>query len=138
MTIWICRWRMNTSVTSQYQPRLSSITKIFSRQISQSDCSIQIKLNYINMKYRFFYWTKDKYPYSRHYWKLILCFILFMSLSCFCWSLYCLLVFNLQLLNFPFWYIFKLFLSQNLDQIMSFDLWLSIRKLGPNCYTETK
>jgi len=33
-------------VTSQYQPRLSSITKIFSKRISQSDCSIQIKLNY--------------------------------------------------------------------------------------------
>ena len=45
-TISICRWRMNTLVTSQYQPRLSSITKIFSRRISQSDCSIQIKLNY--------------------------------------------------------------------------------------------
>jgi hypothetical protein len=37
---------MNTLVTSQYQPRLSSIAKKFSRQISQSDCSIQIKLNY--------------------------------------------------------------------------------------------
>ena len=37
---------MNTLVTSQYQPRLSSIAKIFSRRISQSDCSIQIKLNY--------------------------------------------------------------------------------------------
>jgi len=46
VTIWICRWRMNTLVTSQYQPRLSSITKIFSRRLSQSDCSIQIKLNY--------------------------------------------------------------------------------------------
>jgi hypothetical protein len=33
-------------MTSQYQPRLSSITKIFSRRISQSDYSIQIKLNY--------------------------------------------------------------------------------------------
>ena len=47
LTIWICRWRMNTLVTSQYQPRLSSITKIVSRRISQSDCSIQIKLNYL-------------------------------------------------------------------------------------------
>jgi hypothetical protein len=28
---------MNTLVTSQYQPRLSNITKIFSRRISQSD-----------------------------------------------------------------------------------------------------
>jgi hypothetical protein len=36
---------MNTLVTSQYQPKLSSITKIFSRRISQSDCSIEIKLN---------------------------------------------------------------------------------------------
>jgi len=26
VTIWICRWRMNMVVTSQYQPRLSSIT----------------------------------------------------------------------------------------------------------------
>jgi len=33
-------------VTSQYQPRLSSMTKIFSKRISQSDCSIQIKLNH--------------------------------------------------------------------------------------------
>ena len=40
---------MNTLVTSQYQPRLSSITKKFSRRISQSDCSIQIKLNYIRV-----------------------------------------------------------------------------------------
>jgi hypothetical protein len=38
---------MNTLVTSQYQPRLSSITKIFSRRINQLDCSIQIKLNKI-------------------------------------------------------------------------------------------
>jgi hypothetical protein len=43
---WICHWRMNTLVTSQYQLRLSSITKIFSRRISQSDWNIQIKLNY--------------------------------------------------------------------------------------------
>ena len=47
MTIWICRWQMRTLVTSQYQPRLSSVTKIFSRPISQSDWNIQIKLNYI-------------------------------------------------------------------------------------------
>ena len=37
---------MNMLVASQYQSRLSSITKIFSRRISQSDRSIQIKLNY--------------------------------------------------------------------------------------------
>ena len=37
---------MNMLVTSQYQPRLSSITKNFSKTISQSYCSIQIKLNY--------------------------------------------------------------------------------------------
>ena len=47
LTIWICLWRMNTLVTSQYQPRLSGITKIVCRWISQSDCSIQIKLNYL-------------------------------------------------------------------------------------------
>jgi len=29
VTIWICRCRINTLVTSQYQPRLSSITNIF-------------------------------------------------------------------------------------------------------------
>jgi hypothetical protein len=40
---------MNTLVTSQYQPRLSSITKISSRRISQSDRNIQIKLNYSQM-----------------------------------------------------------------------------------------
>jgi hypothetical protein len=28
------RWRMNTLVTSQYQPRLSSITNIFSRWLA--------------------------------------------------------------------------------------------------------
>jgi hypothetical protein len=44
--IWMCRWRMNTLVTSQYQPRLSSITKIFSRWISQLDWNIQIKWYY--------------------------------------------------------------------------------------------
>jgi len=33
-------------MTSQYQPRLSSITRIFSKRISQSDWSIQIELNY--------------------------------------------------------------------------------------------
>jgi hypothetical protein len=43
----LMRWRMNMLVTSQYQPRLSSITNFFSRRISQSDCSIHIKLNYI-------------------------------------------------------------------------------------------
>ena len=31
VTIWICRWRMNTLVTLQYQPRLSSITIIVCR-----------------------------------------------------------------------------------------------------------
>ena len=50
---------MKTLVTSQYQPRLSSITKIFSRRISQSDRNIQIKFNYftiikIRFKFRFF------------------------------------------------------------------------------------
>ena len=40
---WICVWRHNTN------PRLSSITKIFSRRISQSECSIKIKLNYFNI-----------------------------------------------------------------------------------------
>ena len=47
VTIWICRWRANTLVTSQYQSRLSSKTKILSRRISQSDWNIQIKFNYI-------------------------------------------------------------------------------------------
>jgi len=47
VTIWICRWRANTLVTSQYQPRLSSKTKILSRRISQSDWNIQIKFNYM-------------------------------------------------------------------------------------------
>ena len=40
---------MNMLVTSQYQPRLSSIAKIFSKRIIQPDCSIKIKLNYIGM-----------------------------------------------------------------------------------------
>ena len=38
---WTRWWRHND------QPRLSSITKIFSRRISQSDWNIQIKLNYM-------------------------------------------------------------------------------------------
>jgi hypothetical protein len=42
----ICRWWMNTLVTSQYQPRLSRITNLFFRWIRQSDCSIHIRLNY--------------------------------------------------------------------------------------------
>ena len=57
MIIWICRWRMNKLVTSQYQPRLSSITKIFSRRISQSDWNIQIKLNYSPLNNRVIQWT---------------------------------------------------------------------------------
>ena len=36
---------MNMLVTSQFQPMLSSITIFFPRWISQSDCSIHIKLN---------------------------------------------------------------------------------------------
>jgi hypothetical protein len=40
-------------VTPQYQPRLSSITNIFSKPISQSDCSIQIKLDYFGTPYAF-------------------------------------------------------------------------------------
>ena len=36
-------------VTSQYQPRLSSITIFFSWQISQSDCSIHIEFNYFTL-----------------------------------------------------------------------------------------
>ena len=40
-------------VTSQYQPRLSSIIKFFSRQISQSDCNIHVKLNYMQMQRTF-------------------------------------------------------------------------------------
>ena len=46
MWLLFFRWRMNMLMTSQYQPRLSSITKIFPRRISQSDYSIQIKLHY--------------------------------------------------------------------------------------------
>ena len=40
-------------VTSQYQHRLSSIMKFFSRHISQSDCNIHVKLNYIQMQRTF-------------------------------------------------------------------------------------
>jgi hypothetical protein len=52
ITIISCEYlnlSLNMLATSKYQPRLSSITKIFSKWISQSDCSIQIKLNYIYM-----------------------------------------------------------------------------------------
>ena len=59
MTIWICRWRMNTLVTSQYQPRLSSIAKIYSRRISQSDWNIEIKLNYNDIIYCTYYFRKE-------------------------------------------------------------------------------
>jgi hypothetical protein len=66
VTIWICCWRMNTLVTSQYQPRLSSITKILSRRrISQSECSIQIKLNYYTI-------YKCIYFYFRLFWSVVL------------------------------------------------------------------
>jgi hypothetical protein len=63
VTIWICRWRMNTLVTSQYQPRLSSIAKMFSRRISQSDWNIQIKLNYLRV-------TKGWMLLIRHVWDI--------------------------------------------------------------------
>jgi hypothetical protein len=43
----------NEYKTSQYQPRLSSITIFFSRRISQSDCSIHIKLNYMQLLPKF-------------------------------------------------------------------------------------
>jgi hypothetical protein len=56
VTIWICCWRMNTLVTSQYQPRLSNITNIFSRRISQSDWNIQIKFNYNTVEGRTKIW----------------------------------------------------------------------------------
>ena len=59
MTIWICRWQMNMLVTSQYQPRLSSITKIFSRRINQSDWNFQIKLNYFNI-----FWPVPDFSYK--------------------------------------------------------------------------
>jgi hypothetical protein len=61
VTIWICRWRMNTLVTSQYQPRLSSITKIFSRWISKSDWNIQIKLNYFSIRLSEPIWYLSQY-----------------------------------------------------------------------------
>jgi len=38
-TIWICRWRMNMLMTSQYQPRLSSIT-IFSPRGSANHIAV--------------------------------------------------------------------------------------------------
>jgi hypothetical protein len=59
VTIWICRCRMNTLVTSQYQPRLSSITKILSRRISQSDWNIQIELNYLGILIMFCFQIQD-------------------------------------------------------------------------------
>ena len=53
---------MNMLLTSQYKSRLSSITNIFSKRISQSDCSIQIKLNYLIFKW----WLL---PLIRLYWR---------------------------------------------------------------------
>jgi hypothetical protein len=49
VTIWICRWR---------------IAKIFSRRISQSDCSIQIKLNYSNLIKFIAYFEKKFYLFQ--------------------------------------------------------------------------
>jgi hypothetical protein len=78
MTIWICRWRMNMLVTPQYQPRLSSITNIFSKRISRSDCSIQIKLNYYkSYKARLFptvfvWYSKNNRWYMIIYKKIIM------------------------------------------------------------------
>ena len=50
ITIISCDY-LNLSLANEYVgdatiPRLSSIANIFSKQISQSDCSIQITLNY--------------------------------------------------------------------------------------------
>jgi hypothetical protein len=54
---------MNTLVTVQYQTRLSSIANIFSKGISQSDCSIQIKLNYIDLNWK----TEEKFNIGSKY-----------------------------------------------------------------------
>ena len=72
MAIWICRWRMNMLVTSQYQPRLSSITKIFSRRISQSDWNIQIKLNYTRLLHHFFLKRRRNLPWHDNYFSIYL------------------------------------------------------------------
>jgi hypothetical protein len=42
---------------------LSSIAKMFSRGISQSDCSIQIKLNYIDLNWK----TEEKFNIGSKY-----------------------------------------------------------------------
>jgi hypothetical protein len=83
----ICRWRMNTGDVT-IQPRLSSITKIFSRRISQSDWNIQIKLykyNIVNLLYIqyeplsiiwiFLNWVNDyqyhqAFPEAVNYWSV--------------------------------------------------------------------
>ena len=44
MTIWICRWRMNILVTSQYQPRLSST--IDSRYLKFDGTMEKIRVNH--------------------------------------------------------------------------------------------
>ena len=48
--MWLFEFVTNVVGDVQCQPRLSSITKTLSMQISQSDCSIQIKLNYLILK----------------------------------------------------------------------------------------
>jgi hypothetical protein len=58
MTIWTCRWRMNTLMTSQYQPRTQIIK--YNQNVLQADQPIrlqysnQIKLLLIMIKKRLF------------------------------------------------------------------------------------
>jgi hypothetical protein len=49
--IWIFKSDWLIRLEAIYQPRLSSITKISSRRISQSDWNIQIKLNYSDIMF---------------------------------------------------------------------------------------
>jgi hypothetical protein len=77
VTIWICRWRMNTLVTPLCQPRLSSIAKFSPRRISQSDWNIQIKLNYLHISMRRYvisYW--HHYIQKQGYWHPYMKFVI--------------------------------------------------------------
>ena len=60
---WYILYYLNLSLASnmltksQYQPRLSSITYVApGGRISQSDCSIHIKLNYLRLHQHVWYW----------------------------------------------------------------------------------
>jgi hypothetical protein len=64
MIIWICRRRHNTNPVYQVQ---NMYNQYYSRQISQSDCSIHIKSNYLsNIQYMYIIVSNDNLLYTMY------------------------------------------------------------------------